>query len=118
MDLRMSTILADTDITAQASRLASNEGMGGFFLDLRQVCAVFAESLIGRLENLLDGKRGGCADVGTRRDPKQFLEFSVSHVFHLPAGQKDLQSRYAKTAQDGDRWWWNSGNDVQAGTAG
>ena len=104
MDLRMPTVLTDTDITAQASRLAPNEGMGGFFLNLRLVCAVFAESPVRRLKDFLDGKTGGCAVLGACGEPKYSLEFSVSHGFHLPTGQRDLWSRYAKAVRDGDRW--------------
>ena len=103
MDLRMSAVLTDADITAQAPGLAFYDGRSSFFLNLRQVRATFTEGLIGRLKHFLDVETRGRAGIGVRGDFQYFLEFPVSHVPHLPTGQKDLRLCYAKSGQDGDR---------------
>lgn len=61
MELCMSAVVADGDVTAKSLRLTAHERVSGFALDMGQGGAIVEVIVIGKPENLLDGKvRQGC----------------------------------------------------------
>ena len=56
VDLGMPAVLADTDVTAKCVGFAAHQGISGFALDVGLAATTLAVLVIGKTENLLDGK--------------------------------------------------------------
>lgn len=86
MEFCMSAVATDADVAAKSARLAGHQIVCGFALDIRLESAAAAVAVVGKAECLPDRE--------------------ISQWFHLPTGQRGLQTRACRrrTMQCKCRW--------------